>query len=106
MTIKTESGIYTIELRYWEGGWNAGFTPDCFDDLEVNFPMEHPHEYDDDYRGNVIVTTDADLKGLVDWWENECASANEGEGGDCLGVLTAEERDRDEGWVLEVKKEL
>ena len=34
MTIKTETKTINITLKLWRGGWNAGYEPDCFDDLE------------------------------------------------------------------------
>ena len=34
MEIKTETRTVSIALRLWRGGWNVGYEPDCFADLE------------------------------------------------------------------------
>lgn len=100
MTIKTETRTVEITLNLWRGGWNAGYEPDCFNDLECNFPTMHP-ERQDDY---IIVTTESELTDLIEWWASECATVNGGNEGDCLAALTDEEIERGDEWTLSVGK--
>lgn len=101
MTIKTESRIISIALRLYRGGWNAGCEPDCFHDLEPNFPRDHEHE---DGSG-AILSSDTDAQALIDWWQGECDSANAGEDGESLQALTDDERSRGDEWNLIVDVE-
>lgn len=101
MTIKTESKMITISLRLWRGGWNAGFEPDCFQDLETNFRCDH--EYDS--GSDTIFASDADAQNLISWWRDECDSANSGNDGECLLALSEDEIARGDEWQLIVDEE-
>lgn len=104
MKIKTEKRLVNISLRYWEGGWNAGYEPDCFQDLEPNFPLMFPREEDEYGCSNVILCPEKNLCELIDFWEEECIAANEGENGDVLEALTDEEIENWDGWNLIVEE--
>lgn len=112
MTIVTETRTVKIALRYWRGGWDAGYDPDCFSDLEVNFPLTH-----DMLPGSSDYTaTDAEVDELITWWRQECANANAGYDherysndedylqygpeGEVLAALTDEQRARGDEWIL------
>lgn len=98
MTIKTETRTVEIMLKHWCGGQNGGYNPDCFDDLEPNFPESHPKRLDGDYT---ILASDEDVNELIDWWTDEVDNANHGEyDGDGLCCLTDEERERGDEWAL------
>lgn len=101
MTIKTETRTVEIALRIWRGGWNAGFEPDCFEDLEVNFPIDHPERLDGDWT---IISSDADLVSMIDGWQYECAEANAGHDGECLCALSEDEIARGDSWELIVQE--
>lgn len=98
MTIYTESNIYDITLKYFRGGWDANLGPDCFDDLECNFPIDHPERVED---GAAIRASEQDAKELIAFWQGEADSANCGADGDVLDALTEEQRARGDGWVFE-----
>ena len=103
MTIKTESKIINISMKLYRGGWNCGYEPDCFQDLEPNFPRDH--EYD--AEAEAILASDAEAQSLIDWWQDECDSSNAGEDGECLQALTEDEIARGDEWALFVdEKEL
>lgn len=76
MTIRSEIRTVKISLRCWKGGWNAGYEPDCFDDLEVNFPIDHPARAEDD--DTIILAPESDLAALIEWWHDACDTANAG----------------------------
>lgn len=112
MTIVTETRSVNIRLRYWRGEWNCGYEPDCFSDLELNFASTHDMlEGSSDY-----IATDAEVDDLIEWWKNECETANAGydhecyandeeylrfgPDGDVLVALTDEQRERGDEWVL------
>ena len=101
MTIKTETRTVNIALQKWVSGWNAGYEPDCFEDLEVNFPMNHPKRVDGDW---IIIASDAEVNGLIDWWKSECDTVNSGEEGECL-YLSEEDIGNGCEWVLLVDGE-
>lgn len=99
MTIKTESKIINIALRLWRGGWNAGYEPDCFADLENgSFAREFGKGLDEET--GAILASDADTQKLIDWWQSECDAANIGEDGEVLLALSDEERERGDEWTL------
>lgn len=99
MTIKTESRMITIALRLYRGGWDAGYEPDCFADLENgSFACEYGKGYDDDT--DTILASDADAQRLIDWWQDECDTANGGDDGDCLLALSDDEISRGDEWNL------
>lgn len=101
MTIKTELRTIDISLRLWRGGWSAGYEPDCFSDLEVNFSIDHPERAEND--DFAIVATEKDASELIEWWENECKTVNAGNVGDVLQSLTDEEIANGDEWVLIVE---
>ena len=99
MEIKTETRTVSIALRLWRGGWNAGYKPDCFADLENgSFAREFGKGLDEEI--GAILATDADLDNLIDWWQSECDAANSGEDGEVLLALSDEERERGDEWNL------
>lgn len=99
MTIKTESKIINITLKLWRGGWNAGYEPDCFDDLENgSFAREFGKGTAD--GGTAILASDEDAKRLIAWWQGEVDAVNRGEDGEVLAALTGEERDNGDEWNL------
>lgn len=97
MKIRTEKGLTWIALKMWRGGWSAGYEPDCFDDMEVNFRLDHWNE-----ETGEIMATEEEVKELVEWWEDEVAVANAGEHGDALVPLTAEEIEYGDEWCINV----
>lgn len=99
MTIKTETRTVEITLRKFVGGWNAGWEPDCFDDLETTFRCIHTGRDEDGYT---ILATDSDVNDLVDCWKAECDDANAGRDGECLLALSEDEIARGDEWYLEV----
>lgn len=105
MTIKTEKRLVDISLRYWRGGWNAGYEPDCFQDLEPNFPVQFPErEENEDGFPCAILCPEKELVELIDFWSEECDLANEGETGDVLEALTDAEIENGDGWNLFVNE--
>lgn len=114
MTITTETRTVDIALCCWRGGLDAGYEPDCFDDLECSFRLEHDlfdgDGWDEDGREwKGLVATDAEVEQMIAWWEHECEAANAGydEDGytdcDVLDPLTDVERSRGDEWVLFVE---
>lgn len=99
MIIKTESNCYDIMLNLFHGYWDGRLDPDCFDDLERDFPNTHPcgelrskslplpgfpaHTY-------CVFATEAEYNDLVDYWWRECDSANAGKDGGRLAPISAE----------------
>lgn len=72
-----ESDIREITVRPWND--QSFWGPDCFQDLEPNFPAEH-----DVLPGSdVIVCTEDDYRELVDFWTEELRRVNAREIGDC-----------------------
>ena len=104
MTIKTESKIINIALRLWRGGWNAGYEPDCFADLENgSFAREFGKGLDEET--GAILASYSDTQNLIAWWRDECDIANSGNDGDCLLALSGDEIDRGDEWQLLVDEE-
>lgn len=66
-----------IAIRRWEG---SNYSPDCFGDLEVNFPRTH---YFDESKGAYSCTS-ADYYKLVQWWTDEVTAWNNGGIGDTV----------------------
>lgn len=62
---------YTITLRSWEG---TQWSPDCFDDLETNFPRDHVGRIPGNYA--TILSYSQAVKRLIEWWGSEVANAN------------------------------
>lgn len=96
MTIKIkESGrSFEVRLQRWNGGWE----PDCFHDMETNFPREHESE------DGSILATESEFEDLIDWWDTETDNANDGIDGDGLLGLTEAEREQGIEWCLFVKE--
>lgn len=63
-----------ITMKEWNG---SCYNPDCFYDMEICFPEDHPERYEDEY----IVCTSKEYEELKDWWEEEVAAMNAGENG-------------------------
>lgn len=61
-----------ITVKSWNG---SGYGPDCFYDLEINFPMDH--EMVD--GGEAYICASEEYEGLKEWWEEEIDAMNEGE---------------------------
>lgn len=91
MTIKTNTRTVNIQLCKWESG--NGYGPDCFQDLEVNFPAAHQRLDGSDE----IVCTDSELDELIAWWQSECDAANSGKDGDILSPSDLSDGDE---WCL------
>lgn len=62
--------ICTIELRNWDG---ENWSPDCFSDLETNFPMLHKERVPG--SGEIVATAD-EIEALIDWWDTEVLAAS------------------------------
>lgn len=60
-----------ITVRNWNG---SGYDPDCFYDLEINFPENH--ERID--GGDAYICTSDEYEELKDWWEDEIEAMNSG----------------------------
>ena len=101
MTIKTESKTINITLKLWRGGWNAGYEPDCFDDME-NGSFAREFGKGTEEGSTAILASDEDTRNLIAWWQNEVDTANRGEDGEVLVALTDEERDNGDEWDLVV----
>ena len=69
--------------------------------MEPNFPLDNP---DRENGSNAILATDEAVNALVDWWEAEVNSANQGENGDGLCGLTEKEIEKGDEWVLTVEE--
>ena len=104
MTIKTEAKIINITLKLWRGGWDAGYEPDCFDDMD-NGSFAREFGKGTEEGGTAILANDEDAKNLISWWQDEVDTANQGEDGECLVPLTEEERDNGDEWNLDVDEE-
>lgn len=99
MFIKTETRLLDISLNLWRGGWNAGYEPDCFDDLGCIAREGHEVlELDDCGCDKAYIYTDKEANELISWWESECENANKGEDGDGLQGLTEDEIGRGDEW--------
>lgn len=100
MTIKTECKTVQITLRKWVPDWNAGYEPDCFDDMETCFPMGRDRE-----PGTwAYLSTGEELENLISWWEDAVICANRGEDSDAFCGLRDDEIDRGVEWCLDVEE--
>jgi hypothetical protein len=105
MFIKTETRLLEITLRLWRGGWNAGYEPDCFDDIG-GYDARDGHDVidlDDCGCDKAYTYTDKDADKLISWWEHECENANRGEDGDGLQGLTEDEINNGDSWDFDVE---
>lgn len=73
--LKDTNECKKVEIRRWS---DCGYEPDCFGDLEVNFPRSHKFDQDKD----AYVCSSTDYHKLVNWWEKEIAAWNNGSLGD------------------------
>lgn len=60
-----------ITVKSWNG---SGYGPDCFNDLEVNFPANHEREE----GGEAYICTSEEYEELKDWWIEEVEAMNNG----------------------------
>lgn len=60
-----------ITVESWNG---SGYGPDCFYDLEVNFPADHERVD----GGDAYICTSEEYKELKKWWTEEIAAMNNG----------------------------
>lgn len=60
-----------ITVKSWNG---SGYSPDCFGDLEVNFPAYHERVD----GGDAYICTSEEYEELKDWWEEEIEAMNNG----------------------------
>lgn len=76
-----------ILVRPWTG---SGYGPDCFDDLEPNFPQEHKM-----LPGDIAyVCTSEEYAELLEWWIEEIRCINNqeiGQNGDDYTETTGDE---------------
>ena len=101
MTIKTESKYIHITLKLWRGGWNAGYEPDCFGDMD-NGCFERDFGKGREEGSDAILASDAATRDMIEWWQGECAAANRGEDGEFMQALSEEEIARGDEWSLDV----
>lgn len=94
MTIINENGTrYDIALRYYRA-CPATLEPDCFHNLEQEFPTDHPER---DEEGNIVAPESA-IRELINWWEDECSMANSGFDGNVLNGLTPSAIEDNDCW--------
>ena len=73
MTLYVNGVAKNVELRNWRGdGWNCGYTPDYFYDLETNFA-----------DGQDV--TAKEYQDLIDFWKSEVDRHNAGEETEIFG---------------------
>lgn len=71
MKLITETREIKITLHYFNG---TDLDPDCFNDLEDVFMVEHKMlDGSDEY-----IATDEEVNDLIEFWEKECKTANAG----------------------------
>lgn len=90
MTYITDTRKVKIELRFWRSGWNAGYEPDCFADMDTDW---HSHW---DSEAEACMVTDKELDEIISWWQDEVDSANadpdyEGDALTGIDIVNAEE---------------
>lgn len=84
---------HDVALRLWRGGWNAGFEPDCLEDLDGYLVSKRD-------RHGVVHISDKEFVDVVDWWRSEIANPNSGKDGEVLNALTEDEIERGDEWML------
>lgn len=73
MTLYVNGVAKNVELRNWQDdGWNCGYTPDYFYDLEINF-----------VDGQDV--TEKEYRDLIDFWADEVSRHNAGEETEIFG---------------------
>lgn len=60
-----------ITVQIWNG---SGYGPDCFYDLEINFPAYH----DKVYGGEAYICTSEEYNDLKAWWIDEIDAMQNG----------------------------
>ena len=75
MIIQSKTRIVSVFLRRYCGGEHCGLGPDCFDDLETGFPLDHPDRL---AGSNIIRADDEAIDNLLCYWSNEVQKANRG----------------------------
>lgn len=95
----TETRKVKIELCFWRGGWNAGYEPDCFADMDTDW-----HKYWDSEL-EACKITDVELDEIIKWWEAEVDGANDDPGyeGDALTGVSYTDSDDGCEWRLFVE---
>lgn len=73
--LKDTNECKEITIKRWS---DCGYEPDCFGDLEINFPRTHEF---DEIKG-AYISTSADYRELVKWWTTEVTAWNNGGIGD------------------------
>lgn len=68
--------VREIEIREWMG---SDWGPDCFQDLEDQFPRDH--EYSDEL--DAVICTEDEYLDLVKFWREEVRCMNAREIGNC-----------------------
>lgn len=73
MTLYVNGVAKKVELRNWQDdGWNCGYSPDFFYDLETNF-----------VDGQDV--TEKEYQDLIDFWADEVSRHNAGEETEIFG---------------------
>lgn len=98
ITDKNTGRTADIMLRYWRGGWDAGFEPCCLADLAE---ADLSGRWDDETESYQI----DDLAGFIDWWQTEVdrANADPDYSGDGLVGIPADLKERGDEWILIVE---
>lgn len=81
----TNGKLYNIRLVYvqeHDGFTNTTISPDCFDDLEPNFPIDHPDREEGSYA---ILAPQEAIDQLISWWNGEVDAWNHGEDDSIFG---------------------
>lgn len=100
MVIRTEKRVVRITMQKWHGGWDAGYEPDCFGDVEDNFGLAHYDEEEMEIRA-----TEEEVKDLLEWWQEEIAAVNAGEDGNgVLPPLDEDEIARGDEWTIDLEE--
>ena len=87
---------YKPTLKFWTGGWNAGYGPDCLEDLsEGDTTLSNRDQF-----GNIYLTA-AEYAEFSAWWTAECDNANHGIDGDGLLGLDDEQIEAGNGWSFD-----
>lgn len=93
MKIKTEIGIHILSMRYFNG---LNLEPDCLSELDEPFIANHKY----DPVNDCTLATEAEVNGLIDFWEHELKQVNSGNEGEVLNALDYGQIERGEGWQL------
>lgn len=73
MTLYVNGIAKNVELRNWyDDGWNCGYTPNYFCDMETNFVFEQD-------------VTEKEYQDLIDFWSDEVSRHDAGEETEIFG---------------------